>query len=353
MSGGQVASSPAPILAEVLSRLAEGHDLDEARAAEAIGAIMDGCSTPALTAAFLVALRMKGETEEEIAGAARALRAKMTVVPTPPGEAVIDTCGTGGDGLHTFNISTASAFVVAGAGLHVAKHGNRSVSSRCGSADVLEALGISLEADPDRLAVILAAERLVFLYAPHLHPAMRYAAPVRREIGLRTIFNLVGPLANPARVGHQLLGVFDPSRTAVLARVLGRLGSESVWVVCGDQGMDELTTTGPNRVAIWRRGQLREEVLDARDVGLSRVRVEDLAGGSAEENAARVEAVLGGEKGPARDVVLLNAAAALVVGGTTRDLKAGLEAAAASIDSGRARGVLRRLRESSGLGEEG
>ena len=335
----------APVLAGVLAELAEGRDLDERRTAEAIGAIMDGRATPATTAAFLMALRVKGETEEEIVGAAQALRAKMTVVPAPEGVPVIDTCGTGGDGLHTFNISTASAFVVAGAGLHVAKHGNRSVSSRCGSADVLEALGIAVESDPAHLAATLAEERLVFLYAPYLHPAMRHAGPVRREIGLRTIFNLVGPLANPACVRHQLLGVFAADRTATLARVLARLGSESVWVVHGADGMDELSTTGPNRIAMLSRGEIREERLDPRDVGLPRARLEDLAGGSAGENAARIRAVLAGEKGPARDVVVLNAAAALVVGGAVPDLEAGLEAAAESIDSDRARRVLERLRE--------
>ncbi|MFQ5718768.1 MAG: anthranilate phosphoribosyltransferase [Acidobacteriota bacterium] len=333
----------APVLVRILDRLSQDQDLDAQQTAEAIGAIMEARATPVWTAAFLMGLAVKGETEEEIRGAAQALRSRMTVVETPPGVPVIDTCGTGGDGLATFNVSTASAFVVAGAGLHVAKHGNRSVSSRCGSADVLDALGIQSLADPHRLAAVLARERLVFLHAPHLHPAMRHAAPVRRELGLRTIFNLVGPLANPARVRHQLLGVFDAARTSVLARVLGRLGAQAVWAVHGADGMDELTTTGPNQIAIWDGGALREEILDARDLGISRASVSDLAGGSAEENAARILTVLSGEPGPGRDVVVLNAGAALVIGGVARDLRDGLAAAAASIDSGRARDVLSRL----------
>ncbi len=330
-----------------LAALADGRELPEELAARAVDDIMAGTATGAQTGAFLMGLRLKGETEAEIAGVARALRARATPVATPPGP-VIDTCGTGGDGLRTFNISTAAAFVVAGAGLPVAKHGNRSVSSRCGSADVLEALGVPMLDDPEALARCLRRHRMAFLFAPHLHPAMRHAAGPRRELGVRTVFNLAGPLANPAAVRHQLMGVPQAALAPVMARVLGRLGSARAWVVCGEGGMDELTCTGPSTLAILSAGQVEEQTLDPRDLGLPRARLEDLQGGDAAGNAARIEAILGGEPGPGRDVVLLNAAAALVVGEVAGDLFEGLSRAAASIDSGAARRVLDGLRRRSG-----
>ncbi|MFQ5669477.1 MAG: anthranilate phosphoribosyltransferase [Acidobacteriota bacterium] len=336
---------------DAIRDLGAGKDLGETRTVRLIGEIMDGALTPAQTAALLVALRMKGETEAEIAGAARALRAKMTPVATPD-RIVVDTCGTGGDGLQTFNISTAAAFVVAGAGLCVGKHGNRSVSSRCGSADVLEALGVPFSSDPEELAACLDRHGMVFLYAPSLHPAMSHAAKTRREIGVPTILNLAGPLANPAGVRHQVVGVPEASLAPVLARVLGRLGAVCAWVVTGEGGMDELTTTGVNRIAVWSDGRVQERTVDAAALGLPRARPEDLRGGDSLENASRIEAILRGRPGPDRDIVLLNAAAALVVGQKAPDLGSGLARAASSIDSGAAHGVLEAVRR-PGAGREG
>ncbi|MFQ5767922.1 MAG: anthranilate phosphoribosyltransferase, partial [Acidobacteriota bacterium] len=269
-----------------------------------------------------------------------------------PRGVVVDTCGTGGDGLRTFNISTATAFVVAGAGVPVAKHGNRSVSSQCGSADVVEALGIPLLRDPSQLSRCLRDHRLAFLFAPFLHPAMHHAAAARRALRVRTVFNLVGPLANPAGVEHQLVGVPDPALGPILARVLGRLGSRVAWVVSGEGGMDELTTTGSNHVAVWKDG-LHQFDIDPRDYGLPRASLTDLEGGTVEENAERICEVLAGGKGPDRDVVLLNAAATLVVAGLADDLSTGLRRAAESLSSGSARGVLNRLRSFPAGGDNG
>lgn len=334
-------------MVSALRRLAGGKGLSEDSTAAAVGEIMSGAATSAQTGAFLLALRVKGETEEEIAGVARALRRCMRTVDGA-GAAGIDTCGTGGDGLNTFNVSTATAFVVAGAGLKVAKHGNRSASSRCGSADVLEALGVPFLADPEDLSRCLQSHGMAFLYAPHLHPAMRNAAACRREIGVRTVFNLAGPLANPAGVPCQILGVPDDRLRKIMAGVLLRLGTRSAWVVTGHDGMDELTTTGENRVTVLADGELHETVVDGCDIGLPRARAEDLAGGDVSANANRLRGILDGRPGPDRDIVILNAAAALVVGGQAADLAGGREQAEASLDSGAASRVLQALKEEKG-----
>jgi len=303
--------------------------------------IMGGEATPAQIAGFLIALRVKGETVDEITGCARAMR-RAAVRVTPQHSALIDTCGTGGDGAGTFNISTTAAFVAAGAGLHVAKHGNRSVSSRSGSADVLTALGVNLDLSPEQIADCLDETGIGFLYAPKLHPAMRYAIGPRRELGVRTVFNVLGPLTNPAGAEAQLLGVYDPALTEVMARVLHDLGSSAAYVVHGHGDLDELTTTGPNRVSHFglggdAAGTVVTETLDPQTLGFAIARPEDLVGGEPKENAQITRDVLSGQdRGPRRDVVLLNAAAALRVGGLADDLPTGITLARASIDEGAA-----------------
>jgi anthranilate phosphoribosyltransferase len=305
-----------------------------------MGEIMNGGATPAQIAGFLVALRVKGETVDEIAGCARAMR-KSAVRVRPARTDLVDTCGTGGDCAGTFNISTTVAFVVAGAGLGVAKHGNRSVSSRSGSADVLEALGVNLSLTPEQVAEAIDRIGIGFLFAPHLHPAMRHAVGPRRELGVRTVFNLLGPLTNPAGANAQLLGVYDPALTEPLACVLQHLGGRAAFVVHGAGSLDELTTTGTNRVSLFgvapANGTVLTETLDPRDLGFPRADMDDLRGGDPQENARITRAILSGEdRGPRRDVVLLNAAAALLVGGVAADLRAGVALAEVSIDGGAA-----------------
>jgi anthranilate phosphoribosyltransferase len=305
---------------------------------------MSGEATPAQIAGFLIALRVKGETVDEITGCARAMRrAAVHVAPSENG-ILIDTCGTGGDASGTFNISTTTAFVAAGAGLRVAKHGNRSISSRSGSADVLTALGVNLELTPEQVAACLDETGIGFLYAPRLHPAMRYAIGPRRELGVRTVFNVLGPLTNPAGAEAQLLGVYDPALTETMARVLCDLGSRAAYVVHGHNGLDELTTTGPNRVSHFGLGRVDgviTETLDAQTLGLAPAQPKDLLGGEPEENARITRDVLSGrDRGPRRDVVLLNTAAALHVGGLAESLESGLALARASIDEGAALGTL-------------
>jgi len=327
---------------EAIARLLERRDLNEAEAEAVMGQIMAGEATPAQIGAFLIALRLKGETVEEITGCARAMRAHATPVH-PRRRELVDTCGTGGDGAGTFNISTAAAFVVAGAGLAVAKHGNRSVSSRCGSADVLETLGVNLELTPEQIASCIDQVGIGFLFAPRLHPAMKHAIGPRREMGVRTIFNILGPLTNPAGASRQVMGVYDPGLTETLAHVLDGLGAKAAYVVHGADGLDELSTTGPNRVSVLRNGWVRSQTLDPAELGLPRARLSDLQGGDAETNAEIIRQVLAGERGPRRDVVLLNAAAALVVGGLAEDLASGLSLAAQAVDSGAAREKLEGL----------
>src|SRR6516225_5707637 len=324
----------------LLGHVAQGRSLSESEAEAAFDIIMSGNATASQMGAFLMALRVRGETVDEIAGAARVMRAKALAVDAPPG--TIDTCGTGGDSSGSFNISTASALVVAGCGVPVAKHGNRALSSQSGSADVLTALGVNIDADFPIVRRCLWEIGIGFLMAPRHHSATRYVAPARVELGTRTIFNLLGPLSNPAKAPRQLVGVFAPEWVRPMAEVLGRLGSERAWVVHGS-GLDELTTAGVTTVASLEDGKVETFEIVAEDVGLPRARLEDLHGGEPEHNARLMRDLLAGIGGPLRDVVLLNSGAALLVAGRAATLEAGIELAARSLDSGAARGVLQDL----------
>ncbi|HEX6831220.1 MAG TPA: anthranilate phosphoribosyltransferase [Methyloceanibacter sp.] len=324
-----------------IAKVAAGNSLTQEEAAEAFDLVMSGAATPAQIGALVMGLRVRGETVDEIAGAARAMRAKVLTVRAPEG--AIDTCGTGGDGKGTFNISTCAAFVVAGAGVPVAKHGNRAISSRSGSADVLTELGVNIEASPETISRCIAECGLGFMFAPAHHAAMRHVAQVRTELGTRTIFNLLGPLANPAGAKYQVVGVFGREWVEPIAQVLALLGTIRAWVVHGSDGLDELTTTGISDVAVVDAGKVSTFRISPRNAGLPVARPEDLTGGNAVENAAHVRAVLGGLKGPLRDIVLLNAAAALLVAGKASTLREGVALAAESIDSGKALAVLEAL----------
>ena len=337
------------MIREAIARVSSGTDLTPAEAGGVMEEIVRGAATPAQIGGFLTALRMKGETVAEIAAFARAMRAAAVPVSLPAPEARVDTCGTGGDGAGTFNISTAAAFVAAGAGVSVVKHGNRGVSSRCGSADVLEALGVSVAIPPDRVAEVLSAAGIAFLFAPAYHPAMQHARSAREEIGIRTVFNLLGPLTNPAGAGAHLLGVYDPHLTVPVARVLGDLGAERAMVVHGD-GLDEIATSGPTTVAELRDGEVVTYTLDCTEFGIPRSSVAALRGGGVEENARLLLSVLAGENGPARDIVVLNAGAAIYLGGKADDVAGGIARAEASIDSRAALDRLRRLVEATGGG---
>jgi anthranilate phosphoribosyltransferase len=324
-----------------IAKLASGQSLSQDEATQAFEFVMSGSASPAEISGLLIALRVRGETTDEIAGAARAMRAKALKVSAPEG--AIDTCGTGGDAKGTFNISTAAAFVVAGAGVPVAKHGNRSISSRSGSADVLKALGVNLAATPETISSCISGCGLGFMFAPAHHAAMRHVAQVRSELGTRTIFNLLGPLANPAGTKYQLVGVFARDWVEPMAQVLGLLGTERAWVVHGEDGLDELTTTGVSDVAVLDRGKVTTFRVSPRNAGLPEARPEDLTGGDAAENAAHTSALLGGLQGPFRNIVLFNAAAALLVAGKAKSLQEGVALAAGAIDSGKALAVLERL----------
>ncbi len=328
-------------LRSALRKVAAGETLTEAEAATAFEAIMSGAATEAQVGALLMGMRVRGETVEEIAGAARALRARAVRVTAPEG--AIDTCGTGGDAKGTHNISTCAAFVVAGAGVPVAKHGNRSISSRSGSADVLAALGVNIECGPETITHCIETCGLGFMFAPAHHASMRQVAKVRTELGTRTLFNLLGPLANPAGTKYQIVGVFGEEWVEPIAHVLGRLGAERAWVVHGSDGLDELTTTGISHVAVLDGGKVSTFKISPRNAGLPEAKPEDLIGGDAVENAAHIRAVLGGQEGALRNIVLLNAAAALLVGGKAKTLRDGVTLAARSIDSGKARAVLEAL----------
>ena len=306
----------------VIAKVAAGASLNQEEAAEAFDLVMSGAATPAQIGALVMGLRVRGETVDEIAGAARAMRAKVLTVRAPEG--AIDTCGTGGDGKGTFNISTCAAFVVAGAGVPVAKHGNRAISSRSGSADVLKELGVNIEASPETISRCIAECGLGFMFAPAHHAAMRHVAQVRTELGTRTIFNLLGPLANPAGAKYQVIGVFGKEWVEPIAQVLVLLGTIRAWVVHGSDGLDELTTAGISDVAVVDAGKVSTFRISARNAGLPDARPEDLTGGNAVENAAHIRAVLGGLKGPLRDIVLLNAAAALLVAGKASTLREGV-----------------------------
>jgi anthranilate phosphoribosyltransferase len=329
---------------EAIDKLVNRVNLSEADTVDVMNQIMTGEATPLQVASFLTALRMKGETVEEITGAARVMREKAHRVNVG-GKTVLDTCGTGGDQKGTFNISTTAAFVVAGAGVDVAKHGNRSVSSQSGSADVLGALGVKVDAPKERVEQCIAKIGIGFLFAPLLHEAMKYAVGPRRDIGIRTIFNILGPLTNPAMASYQLIGIYSGELVATIANVLKNLGSARAMVVHGLEGLDEISLCGPTKVAELRDGQVKEYVLEPEQVGLKRCKLEELHGGSAEQSALIVKAILAGEKGPARDVVLLNSGAALYVSGKAASVQDGIALAAASIDSGKARQKLEQLVE--------
>ena len=333
----------------MLARLASGAALSEAEAEEAFGVIMAGEATPAQIAALLMAMRVRGETVPELAGAVRAMRARMVAVEAPAD--AMDVCGTGGDGAGSLNVSTAVTFVVAGAGVPVAKHGNRALSSRTGGADVLAALGVAIEVPFARVQAILRAAGCAFLFAPRHHSALHHAAGPRQEIGTRTIFNLLGPLANPARVRRQLVGVFAPEWTRPMAETLGRLGSERAWVVHG-QGLDELSLAGENRVVELAPSGLREFVLTPEEAGLARAPAGAIRGGDAAANAAALLAMLEGAPGPYRDTVLFNAAAALVIAGRADSIGTGVRQAAEAVASGAALAALERLRRESARVEE-
>lgn len=334
------------MIQEAIKDLIAGADLGRARTRAVMDQIMSGQATDAQIGAFLVALRIKGETVDEIAGCAEVMREKATPIATTRPD-LIDTCGTGGDDSGTFNISTAVAFVACGAGLAVAKHGNRSISSHCGSADVLAALGVNVEASPEKVGECIDEVGIGFLFAVALHGAMKHAIGPRRELATRTVFNVLGPLTNPAGAKRQLIGVYDGALTEALAGVLGQLGSERALVVHGSDGLDEITLTGPTQVSELRDGSVSTRQIDPRDFGLQLAPAEALQGGDAAYNAHILREVLDGREGPRRDVVLINAAAAIAVGGRAEDTTAGLELARASIDSGRARQALDRLVEVS------
>jgi anthranilate phosphoribosyltransferase len=324
---------------ESLQQIVAGEHLDEKQMADMLSEIFAGRITDAQIGAFMAALATKGETEEELAGAATAMRRKAYRIQCAAGT-VVDTCGTGGDGLSTFNISTTTAFVVAGCGVTVAKHGNRSVSSKCGSADVLEALGIRLDLDPELVEEAVGEVGIGFLFAPLYHSAMRHAAKARSEVGLRSIFNMLGPLTNPAGANCQLIGVYAPELTEMFAHTLRLLGSRQAYVVHGHDGLDEITICAPTRISELKDGQVRTFNLDPAAYFDQLAHAGDLAGGDPEANAAITTAVLTGEKGPRRNVVLLNAAAALVAGGKAEDIAEGLTLARTSIDDGAAKAKL-------------
>lgn len=331
-------------LKPVLARLAAGERLAEPEAEAAFGTIMEGEATPAQIAGMLMALRVRGETVAEMTGAVRAMRARMTAITAPAG--TIDLVGTGGDAAGTLNISTAAAFVVAGAGVSIAKHGNRALSSKSGASDALSALGINLDVPIPQLEGILREVGMVFLMAPRHHAALRHAAGPRMELGTRTLFNLLGPLTSPARVKRQLTGAFAPEWLRPMAETLQNTGSERAWLVHG-QGLDELTLAGPSNVVELHHGRIREFTIAPGDAGLPEAPVESLRGGDPAHNAAALQALLRGAHGPYRDCVVLNAAAALVVAGETNDLSAAAERAAKSIDSGAALAVLEKLRHAT------
>ncbi len=339
-------------VAAALEIACRGEEVEPARLEAAFGEIMDGKASPVAIAGLLVALRTKGETRGEIVAAARALRTRAETARLGRVDAV-DTCGTGGDGAGTFNVSTAAAFAVAGAGVPVAKHGNRAASSRAGSADVLEALGVRVDLPVAAAARILEIEGIAFFFARRAHPAMRHVAPVRQELGVRTLMNCLGPLLNPVGVRRQLVGVYDRGLVESLAGALGDLGSERALVVHGADGLDEITTTDVTWAA-WFDGTGVERLeIEPREFGIERASAADLAGGDASDNARIVRAVLDGERGPARDIVVLNAGAALWVGGAAEDLAGGVARAAESLDSGAARERLAALVRASAEAEGG
>ncbi len=325
----------------LIAKVATGASLTRAEAAAAFDRMMSGEATPSQMGALLMALRVRGETVDEITGAVTTMRAKMLGVQAPPD--AIDVVGTGGDASGSFNISTCAAFIVAGAGVPVAKHGNRALSSKSGAADVLPALGVKIDLNAEQVGRCIREAGIGFMFAPAHHPAMKNVGPTRVELGTRTIFNLLGPLSNPASVKRQMVGAFAKHWVEPMAQVLKNLGSESIWVVHGSDGLDEITTAGPTSVAALENGKIRTFEITPEDVGLKRAKPEALRGGDAETNAKALLDVLKGKAGPFRDVSIFNAAAALVVAGKAKDLKEGAALAAKSIESGEAEGRLDRL----------
>ncbi len=343
------------MIIEAIRKVVEGKDLTRDEAFAVMDTIMSGQATDAQIASFLTALRMKGETVEELIGFARVMREKVSPVRTrgrvqaslsdTGREMLVDTCGTGGDATGTFNVSTATAFVVAGAGIPVAKHGNRSVSSLCGSADVVEALGVRLDLPPERVGRCIDEVGIGFCYAPLLHKAMKYVMLARREIRIRTVFNILGPLTNPAKASAQVIGVYDGGLIEVMAQVLKELGTVRAFVVHGEDGLDEISTTCESRVAELRDSWLRTYTIRPEDFGFPRASMSDLQGGSAADNAEIIRRILKGERGPKRDIVVLNAGAAVVAGAKASELAEGAAMAQESIDSGAALDKLNRLVE--------
>jgi anthranilate phosphoribosyltransferase len=344
------------MIKEAIARVVRGEHLKEVEMEQVMEEIMTGAATPAQIGSFVTALRLKGETVDEITGAARVMRAKAARIFSKDqqvsidrdeinieDETVLDTCGTGGDGTNTFNISTASAFVAAGAGVRVAKHGNRAVSSQCGSADVIEDLGIKLDITPADVETCIREIGIGFLFAPLFHGAMKHAAGPRREIGIRTIFNLLGPLTNPAGASAQVLGVYDPALTEKMAQVLNRLGTKEAFVVCGEGTFDEISICGPTRISHLKQGEVKTFALTPEEVGLKRADPEEIRGGNALENARMIREILSGQKSPRRDIVLLNTAAAFMAVGLDSYFKEGIKRAKDSIDSGKAMEKLERL----------
>ncbi|HEY7406824.1 MAG TPA: anthranilate phosphoribosyltransferase [Gemmatimonadaceae bacterium] len=340
--------APSEPLARAIRQLAGGHSLSAEDTAEAFGAIMRGEASPAQVAAILVALRVKGETIHEVAGGASALRQAMVRLAADAPDSLVDTCGTGGGAVTTFNISTAAALVAAGAGVRIAKHGNRSFTSQCGSADVLEALGVRIECTVDEMAATLRKAGIVFMFAPLMHPAMRHVGPVRRELAIHTVMNILGPLANPASAGRQVVGVADEHRLPLLAGALAELGSRRSMVVHGEPGMDEVSPLGPTRVLEVRHGQVREWTIDPAPLGLSARDARELAGAEPPANARIIEGILAGAiTGGARAAIVLNAAAAIHVSGEHDDFARSVDQAEDSLSSGAALRALERLRAAS------
>ena len=334
------------MIREAIAAVVGGEDLAQGQMMDVMEEIMEGRATQAQIGSFITALRMKGERVDEITGAARVMRAKaqrITIKDQMEDEAILDTCGTGGDSTNTFNVSTATALVAAGGGVKVAKHGNRAVSSQCGSADVLEALGLKLDMAQSDVERCIREVGIGFLYAPLFHGAMRHAAGPRKEIGLRTIFNMLGPLTNPAGATAQLLGVYDPHLTQKMAHVLKNLGTREAFVVCGEGTLDEISICGPTRVSHLKNREVTTFTMTPEEYGFERADPEAVRGGNARENASIILEIMEGQRGPRRDMVLLNAAAAFVAAGLDGDLKAGIERARESIDSGRAKEKLDSL----------
>ena len=349
------------MIKEAISKIVQQENLSEKESIDVMTEIMTGQATESQIASFITALRMKGETIDEITGFAKVMREHSTKINIKKHaididrdeinidwETIVDTCGTGGDKTKTFNVSTATAFVVAGAGVVVAKHGNRAVTSKCGSADVLEELGINLELSPEKVAECINKIGIGFLYAPLLHSAMKYAIGPRRQIGIRTVFNVLGPLTNPANANAQVLGVYSPDLTETLAYVLKNLGSKSAFVVHGIDAIDEISITGKTQVSELKNNIIKTYVIKPEDFGLKKAKPEDIAGGDAKENAKIIMEILTGEKGPKRDIVLINAGAALTAAGKSKNIKEGIEIAGKTIDIGKALKKFEELKNNCG-----